>query len=159
MKLSHIQILVLSLGMSLVLTVAGCSQLSFIDNAADTETAMVALRARFANDDEILWPGETVDVALTLATLTNAVVVPSSAVQLGLTGPYLLVVRPDLSVERRLVTTGNRMGRETIIASGIHAGESLVIGGQEHVTPGKQIRIHAENSSSLASTPTGKEPR
>lgn len=128
-------------------------KLLFIDNAADTETGMVALRARFANDDETLWPGETVDVALRLATITNVVVVTSSAVQLGLTGPYLLVVRPNLSVERRPVTTGNRAGRETIIASGIQAGERLITSGQEHVTPGKQIRIHAENSHSLASTP------
>src|SRR6185369_12683388 len=46
-------------------------KLLFVDNAADPDTAMVALRARFANDDETLWPGETVEVTLTLATLTN----------------------------------------------------------------------------------------
>src|SRR3989442_10674325 len=56
--------------------------------------SMVALRARFANDDETLWPGETVDVTLTLATLTNVVVVPSSSVQAGLARAYLLVVPP-----------------------------------------------------------------
>ena len=67
-------------------------KLLFVDNTADTQTAMVAVRARFANDDESLWPGETVDLVLTLAALTNVVVVPSSAVQLGLTGPYLLVL-------------------------------------------------------------------
>jgi len=68
-------------------TLSATGKLLFVDNAADTEPAKVALRARFANDDETLWPGETVDVALTLATLTNVVVVPSSAVQLGLAGP------------------------------------------------------------------------
>jgi len=51
------------------------------------------------------------------------------------------------------VTTGNRFGKETIIASGIAAGERLITSGQEHVTPGKQIKIHAETSHSLASTP------
>jgi len=134
-------------------------KLLFIDNAADTETAMVALRARFANDDEMLWPGETVNVSLTLTRPTNAVVVPSSAVQLGLTGPYLLVVRPDLSVERRVVTTGNQVGKETIITSGIHASERLITGGQEYVTPGKQIRSHSENSRSLATTQIRDDPR
>ena len=128
-------------------------KLLFIDNAADTETAMVGLRAHFANDDETLWPGKTVDVTLTLAKITNVVVVPSSAVQLGLAGPYLLVVRPDLTVERRPVTTGNRVDRETIIASGIQASERLITSGQEHVTPGKHIKIHAGTSHSLASTP------
>jgi multidrug efflux system membrane fusion protein len=66
---------------------AATGKLLFVDNTVDTETAMVAVRARFANDDETLWPGETVDVTLTLATLTNVVVAPSSAVRSGLTGP------------------------------------------------------------------------
>jgi len=128
-------------------------RLLFIDNAANKETAMVGLRASFANDDETLWPGETVDVTLTLATLTNAVVVPSSAVQLGLAGPYVLVVRPDLKVERRLVTTGNQSGKDTIIASGIEAGERLITSGQNDSAPGKQIKIQADDGHALARTP------
>jgi membrane fusion protein, multidrug efflux system len=106
---------------------------------------MVAVRARFANDDEALWSGETVDATLTLSTLTNMVVVRSSAVRPGLTGSYVLVVRPDLFVERRAVTTGNRFGAETIIASGITAGELLVTSGQERVTPGNPIKISRRN--------------
>jgi len=128
-------------------------KLLFVDNVADTETAMVSVRARFANDDETLWPGETVEVTLNLATLTNAVVVPSSAVRSGLSGPYLLVVNPDLTVERRPVTTGNRAGGETIIASGLQAGERLITAGQERVTPGKHLKIHAETSHAFASSP------
>lgn len=128
-------------------------RLLFVDNVADTETAMVSVRARFANDDETLWPGETVEVTLTLATLTNAVVVPSSAVRLGLSGPYLLVVKPDLTVERRPVSAGNRAGGETIIASGLQAGERLITAGQERVTPGKHIKLHAETSHAFASSP------
>ena len=128
-------------------------KLLFIDNVADTNTGMVAVRARFENDDEALWPGETVDVTLTLATLTNAVVVPSSAVQLGLHGPYVLVVRPDLKVERRLVTTGNRFGKDTIIASGVEAGERLITSSQKDIAPGKQIKIQADNGHFVASTP------
>jgi multidrug efflux system membrane fusion protein len=85
--------------------------------------------------------------------LTNVVVVPSSAVRPGLTGSYVLVVRPDLKVQRRPVTTGNRLGMETIIASGVTAGERLVTSGQERVTPGKPIKIHAEAGHSFASTP------
>jgi multidrug efflux system membrane fusion protein len=128
-------------------------RLLFVDNVADTETAMVSVRARFANDDESLWPGETVEVTLTLATLTNAVVVPSSAVRLGLSGPYLLVVKPDLTVELRPVSAGNRAGGETIIASGLQAGERLITAGQERVTAGKHIKLHAETSHAFASSP------
>jgi len=127
--------------------------LLFVDNTADTQTAMVAVRARFANDDEALWPGETVDVTLTLAMLTNVVVVPSAAVQAGLGGPYLLVVRPDLSVERRPVAVGNRFGEETIIASGIEAGERLITSGQKDIAPGKQIKIQTDDGHALARTP------
>jgi multidrug efflux system membrane fusion protein len=128
-------------------------KLLFIDNAADTDTGMVAVRARFANDDEALWPGETVGATLTLSTLTNVIVVPSSAVRPGLTGTYVVVVRPDLKVERRPVTTGNRSGMETLITSGLAPGERLITSGQEHVTLGKPIKIHAEARHSLAGTP------
>jgi multidrug efflux system membrane fusion protein len=85
--------------------------------------------------------------------MTNAVVVPSSAVRLGLSGPYLLVVKPNLTVERRPVTTGNRAGGETIIASGLQAGERLITTGQERVTPDKHLKIPAETSHALASSP------
>ncbi len=108
------------------------------------------MRARFANDDETLWPGETVDVVLTLATLTDVVVVPSSAVRVGLAGPFVLVVRPDLKVERRPVTTGNQFGKDTIIASGIEAGERLITSGQKDIVPGKQIKIQADNGHLVA---------
>jgi hypothetical protein len=102
-------------------------KLLFVDNAADTETEMVALRAHFANDDETLWPDETVEATFTLATVANAVVVPSSAVRLGLAGNYIRVVRPDLIVERRPVTIGSPYEKETIVTSGIQAGESLQV--------------------------------
>jgi len=134
-------------------TQSASGKLLFIDNAANTQTAMVGLRASFANDDEALWPGETVDVTLTLDTLTNVVVVPTSAVQLGLAGPFVLIVRPDHKVERRLVTPGNQLNEFTIIASGIEAGEKLIISGQKDIAPGKQITIQVGNGRVLARTP------
>jgi len=134
-------------------TQSATGKLLFIDHAANTETAMVGLRASFANDDETLWPGETVDVTLTLDTLTNVVVVPSSAVQSGQAGPFVLVVRPDHKVERRLVTPGNQLGEFTIIASGIEAGERLILSGQKDIAPGKPIKIQADNGHVLAKTP------
>jgi multidrug efflux system membrane fusion protein len=134
-------------------TQSAAGKLLFIDHAANTETAMVGLRASFANEDETLWPGETVDVTLTLDTLTNVVVVPSSAVHLGLAGSFVLVVGPDHKVERRLVTPGNQLGEFTIIAFGIQAGERLIISGQKDIAPGKPIKIQAANGRFLAKTP------
>jgi hypothetical protein len=68
-------------------------------------------------------------------------------------GPCVLVVRPDLKVERRLVTTGNQFGKDTIIASGIEAGERLITGGQKDITPGNQIKIQADDGDFFARTP------
>lgn len=128
-------------------------KLLFIDNTADPETAMVSLRARFDNDDEALWPGETVDVTLTLRTLTNAVVVPASAVQAGASGPYVIIVKPDLRAERRAVRVGEQIDGETIVTVGLRAGERLITHGQEQATPGKRIRIPEKQEHNLASAP------
>ena len=72
---------------------------------------------------------------------------------MGLTGPFVLVVRPNRKVERRLVTTANQFGKDTIIASGIEAGERLIISGQKDIAPGKKIKIQAGNGHFLARTP------
>ena len=92
-------------------------------------------------------------MTLTFDTLTNVVVVPSSAVQLGLAGPFVLIVRPDFKVERRLVTPGNQLGDFTVIASGIEPGERLIISGQKDIAPGKTIKVQADNGQFVARTP------
>lgn len=128
-------------------------KLVFMDHTGDSATAMVSLRARFANDEEALWPGETVNVTLTLATLSNAIVVPASAVQTDQTGRYLLVVKPDLVVERRPVAAYNCTFGETIIESGVQAGERVVSSGQARLTPGKRIKIQSQAGDALAGMP------
>ena len=70
-------------------------ELTFVDNSVDTTTGMIQLKATFANEDDVLWPGQFVQVQLTLSELTNAVVVPSQAVQVGQNGQFIYVVKPD----------------------------------------------------------------
>lgn len=134
-------------------TNSSAGELRLIDNTVDTATGTVPLRASFPNEEEVLWPGQFVNVTLTLATRTNAVVVPSQAVQVGQQGQYLFVVKPDLTVEMRPIVAGNRIGEETIIESGVHAGEKLVSSGQPGLAPGMRVQIHNEGSHSVASTP------
>ena len=114
---------------------------------------MVAVRARFANDDETLWPGETVEVTLTLATLTNVVVVPVFG---GAVGAVRTVSpRGQTGPQCRTAARDHRQpGWRRNHHSFRHpAGERLITAGQERVTPGKRLKIHAEPSHSLASSP------
>jgi len=110
-----------------------------IDNAVDTTTGTISLKATFANEDHLLWPGQFVDVVLTLNS-RNATVVPSEAVQSGLRGQMIYVVKPDQSVEPRPVTVGQAFGRKVVIEKGIAAGETVVTDGQLRLFPGARIK-------------------
>ena len=78
--------------------------LAFVDNAVDRATGTIKLKAEFSNQERRLWPGQFVNVALTLATQGDAVVIPSEAVQVGQEGQYVFVVKEDKRVEVRPVT-------------------------------------------------------
>ena len=93
-------------------------------------------RRRFPTRTTCLWPGQFVKVELTLSELTNAVVVPSQAMQTGQNGQYVYVVKPDQTVEERPVTIGITYQDETVVQSGLAAGETVVTDGQLRLTPG-----------------------
>jgi multidrug efflux system membrane fusion protein len=114
--------------------------LSVIDNSVDTATGTVRLKATFDNHDRRLWPGQFVDASLTLATENNAVLVPSEAVQPGLRGQIVYVVKPDQTVEARTVTVGPVRAGRVLIDKGIEAGETVVTDGQLRLVPGARIR-------------------
>jgi len=114
--------------------------LSVIDNTVDASTGTIRLKATFANEARILWPGQFVNVTLTLGKLTNAVVVPAEAVQPGQHGPMVYVVKADQTVEPRTVTVGRDHGKKVIIEKGLAAGETVVTDGQLRLFPGAPIR-------------------
>jgi multidrug efflux system membrane fusion protein len=113
--------------------------LSFIGNAVDPATGTIQLKGTFPNTDRRLWPGQFVNVVLTLAVRSDAVVVPSEAIQTGQQGQYVFVVRPDLTVEARPVVAGEVFGGETVIGKGILAGEKIVTDGQLRLVPGAKV--------------------
>jgi multidrug efflux system membrane fusion protein len=115
--------------------------LTFIDNAVDNTTGTIKLKGTFENPDNRLWPGQFVNVALTLTAQPNAVVVPSQAVQTGQVGQYVFVVRQDMTAEYRPVVAGNNIAGETVIQKGIQAGETLVTDGQLRLVPGMKVVI------------------
>jgi membrane fusion protein, multidrug efflux system len=122
-------------------------ELTFIDNSVDTTTGTILLKATFANTNNVLWPGQFVQVTLTLSELTNAVVVPSQAIQNGQDGPFVYVVKPDPTnaenqvVENRQVTTGITYENLTVIKKGVQRGETVVTDGQLRLAPGVKVTI------------------
>jgi multidrug efflux system membrane fusion protein len=119
--------------------------LTFVNNTVDPNTGTIQLKATFPNTDDALWPGQFVDVALTLTTET-AVVVPTQAVQAGQQGSFVFVVKPDLTVESRRVKTGRRFPRELVIEEGLRPGERVVTDGQLRLVPGARVDIKAQTS-------------
>jgi multidrug efflux system membrane fusion protein len=122
--------------------------LTFIDNAVDNTTGTILLKGTFSNKYRRLWPGQFVNVGLTLTTQPHAVVVPSQAVQNGQQGPYVFVIKPDLTVEPRPVVVNRTINTETIIDKGLKAGERVVTDGQLQLFPGAKVEIKGSLNSS-----------
>lgn len=115
--------------------------LAVIDNTVDASTGTIHLKATFDNRDGMLWPGQFVNVALTLDTLRNATVVPTEAVQAGREGQVVFVVKAGNTVEIRPVTLGPARGGKTVIEKGLAVGETVVTDGQMALFPGAPVHI------------------
>ena len=116
-------------------------RLSFVDNSADATTGTIKLKAEFPNGDKALWPGQFVNVVLTLHEQKDAIVTPSAAVQSGPTGQYVFVVKADSTVELRNITIARAEGDETVVASGLQAGDQVVTVGQLRLAPGAKVNV------------------
>ena len=114
--------------------------LAVIDNTVDTATGTIHLKATFNNENRLLWPGQFVNVVLALDTQNNATIVPSEAVQAGQRGQMIYVVKPDQSVEPRMVTVGAMVGRRVVIEKGVSPGETVVTDGQLRLFPGARVK-------------------
>jgi multidrug efflux system membrane fusion protein len=131
-------------------------ELTFVDNAVDMTTGTIQLKATFPNEDGTLWPGQYVHVTLTLSELTNAIVVPSQAVQTGQDGQFIYVVKPNPTnaasqiAEERPVTNGITYNGITVVKKGMQPGETVVTDGQLRLAPGAAVNIKSANSSTNA---------
>ena len=117
--------------------------LAFVDNTVDRATGTIKLKAEFTNRERRLWPGQFVNVALTLTTQMDAVVIPSEAIQVGPEGQQVFVVKEDRRVELRPVSVGQTNDGEAVIAKGLAAGEQVVREGQFLLSPGSRVDIKA----------------
>jgi multidrug efflux system membrane fusion protein len=116
-------------------------ELIFVDNTVKQTTGTIDLKAVFANKDRVLWPGQFVDVILSLTTEPNAIVVPAPAVQTGQKGQYVFIVRSDHTVEMRPVEMARTLNDEAVIRTGLAAGESVVTDGHLRLFPGAKVDL------------------
>ena len=116
-------------------------RIAFIDNAVDQNTGTIRIKGTFPNEDGRLWPGQFVNVVVTLTTDPSAIVVPSVAIQAGQQGTYVFAVKEDQTVEMRPVTVARTRGAETVIAIGVQPGETVVTDGHLRLVPGGRISV------------------
>ena len=122
-------------------------KLSLVDNTVDPATGTVRLKATYQNDDRRLYPGQFVNVVLTLGTQSAAVVVPSPAVQIGQDKSFVYVVKSDSTVEMRTVKTGATIDTMTTIEDGLKPGEQVVTDGQLRLVPGSKVQTKGQGAS------------
>jgi multidrug efflux system membrane fusion protein len=116
-------------------------ELTIADNRVDPTTGTVELKARFANAAERLWPGQFVNVQLTLQVLSHATTVPVTAVNQGPAGTFLYVVGANETVSVRPIVVAWTQGDTVAIKSGVKPGETVVTDGQMILKAGSTVRI------------------
>jgi multidrug efflux system membrane fusion protein len=121
--------------------------ISFVDNSVDTTTGTIKLKGTFANKDRGLWPGQFVNVVLTLTEMANAVVVPSQAILTGQQGQYVFVVKADHTIETRPIVSGLTFNNDTMVEKGLKPGETVVTDGQLRLSPGAKVEIKTPPST------------
>ena len=115
--------------------------ITFVDNTVDQTTGSIKIKATFPNAGRQLWPGQFVNIVVRLATDRSAIVVPTSAVQMGPQGQYVYLVKPDKTVAVQPIEVARTAGDETVIKSGVNGGDVVVTDGQLRLVPGSRISI------------------
>ena len=135
-------------------------RLSSVDNAIDTTTGTVKLRAEFANADGSLFPNQFVNVSLLLDLLANQLIIPNAAVRRGapngLVTTFVFLVNADSTVAVRPVTLGAVDGERVAVTAGLAAGDTVVTEGGDRLRDGAQIQL--PGASSAAAGPPGTTP-
>jgi membrane fusion protein, multidrug efflux system len=131
---------------------------TFVDNAVDVTTGTIKMKATFGNEERRLWPGQFVNASLTLAIEPDAIVIPAAAIQTGQRGAYVFVVKPDATVDVRPVVVARTQGNDTIIKSGLKAGESVVTDGQPRLVAGSKVEIRTATGAGVGARPQASGP-
>lgn len=113
-------------------------RLVFVDSAVDTATGTILLKARFANPDLRLWPGQYVQVTLVPRVEEEAISIPSAALQTGQSGRFVYVLQ-DGTARRRAVELVRAAGTRVVVKGELAAGEKVIVDGAQRVTDGTRV--------------------
>jgi multidrug efflux system membrane fusion protein len=127
-----------------------------LDNQIDTTTGTIKLKARFTNEDDALFPNQFVNARLKVATLHNAIVIPTAALQMGNEGNFVWTLSEDNKVSKHRVTTGVQDSRQVVISAGLNAGDRVVTDGIDRLTEGMQVEVVTPQATPMATTPGSK---
>ncbi|HEY5127776.1 MAG TPA: efflux RND transporter periplasmic adaptor subunit [Bradyrhizobium sp.] len=120
-------------------------QVSMIENTVDSATGMATIRATMPNKDELLWPGTLVTAEMTLR-IEEAVVVPSNAVQVSQSGSFVFTVKDGVA-KVQPIKVERQVGNETVVASGLSGGETVVTEGQLLLSNGTRVNPRAPKAA------------
>jgi membrane fusion protein, multidrug efflux system len=116
-----------------------------VDNQIDPTTGTVRLKAQFPNEDNALFPNQFVNVRMLVDIRHDATTVPSAAIQRGVQGTYVYVVKADNTVTLRKVNAGPTEGDVTVLESGVEPGESVVTDGTDRLREGAKVELASRN--------------
>lgn len=118
-------------------------KLSVIDNQINSTTGTINYKAVFDNAEEVLWPGQFVNVRVRLDTLHDVVAVPITAVQYGADGPYAFIIGADRKVQKRAIKPGVMSKVSAVIDEGLAPGDLVVTDGQYRIEAGSLVEVLA----------------
>ena len=134
-------------------------EVRFLDNAVKEGSGTIDLKARFANDPPVLWPGQFVTVTVELGVERGVLVVPAAALQAGPDGPFLYVVGQGDVVAVRPVQAGRTVAGVTVVTGGVEAGERVVTDGHGRLAPGARVLVKESFDAATADAVRAARPR
>jgi RND family efflux transporter MFP subunit len=129
----------------------------FVDNSVDASTGTVTLRALIPNPDHLLLPGQYTRVRMNIGQVTNALLVPQTAVITDHAGQTIFVVNAHDKVAQKKVITSFTTGDMIVIKSGLNVGDRVVVNGQQKVHSGSQVKVTHINSKQESSAASGDQ--
>lgn len=121
-------------------------KLVFVDNTVTPQTGTVLLKTRVPNANELIWPGQFVNVRIVLTVEPEAIVVPEAAVQPGQDGSFVYLIDENSKVKVQPVKIARQLGAEVVIASGVQAGDRVITEIPQTLTPGATVQLAGAES-------------